>query len=151
MLEAPRPTNTREAIIFGVWSKGKLGPEAARAFLRHAYNVFYHDFANVDVKQGKFIWQVTYREALLSFRGAAMRYATKLKRLNATRKYTSRTSVAPEEAYSKYKQIINIQRNGTSSISPAFQQAINNAVEEANNAINLNHYQEHSYDRSGDR
>ena len=74
-----------------------------------------------------------------------------MKRLNATRKYTSRTSVAPEEAYGKYEQIVNIQRNGTSNISPAFHQAINNAIEQANNEINLQYHHAHRYDRSGER
>ena len=59
-------------------------PESARAFLRHAFNQFYHDFANVDVKGGQFFWEVTYREALLSFRNATLRYAVRLKRLKAS-------------------------------------------------------------------
>ena len=47
--------NTRNSIIFGVASNHKdLLPEPVRAFLRHAYNCFYHDFSNVDVKDAEF-------------------------------------------------------------------------------------------------
>ena len=36
------------------------------------------------------------------------------------------------------------KRNDTPNISPASHQTIYNAIEEANSAVNLNHYQEHS-------
>eukprot|EP00966_Prymnesium_polylepis_P017981 415076-Prymnesium_polylepis.1 len=38
-------------------SNKDLLPEPVRAFLRHAYNGFYHDFSDVDVKDAEFHWQ----------------------------------------------------------------------------------------------
>ena len=121
VLKAPRQHNATAAIIFGEWKVNTLGPEVARAFLRHAYNIFYHDFANVDIKKTRFIWQVTYREALLSFRNALLRYAVKLRQLHATRKYTSQTDQAPEEAYNRYPEVIKIrQPEGNHALHSSF-------------------------------
>ena len=36
------------------------------------------------------------------------------------------------------------KRNGAPNISPASHQTMYNTIEEANNAVNLNQYQEHS-------
>ena len=36
------------------------------------------------------------------------------------------------------------KRNGAPNISPAYHQTMYNAIEEANNAVNLNQYQERS-------
>ena len=73
ILDAPRPTKIEPAIILGLQSPTELLPEDARAFLRHAFNHFYHDFANVDLKGHIFNWQYVYRNALLSFRDALLR------------------------------------------------------------------------------
>ena len=68
VLQAPDAPNATKAIIFGQWTQTELGPEDARAFLRHAYGEFYpHDFSNVDLKDHTFVWQYTYRNALLAF------------------------------------------------------------------------------------
>ena len=40
-----------------------LLPESSRAFLRHVYGCFYHDFSNVDVKGTQFHRQITLRNA----------------------------------------------------------------------------------------
>ena len=54
---APRPNDYTKAIIFGMWGL-ELGPESARAFLRHAFGFFYKDFSDVDLKEGKsFYWE----------------------------------------------------------------------------------------------
>ena len=55
-------------------SPNELLPEDSRAFLRHAYNQFYHDFSNVDLKDTNFYWHLTFSSALKSFRLAALRY-----------------------------------------------------------------------------
>ena len=134
-LKAPNPHDKRDAIIFGIWSHGTLGPEIARAFLRHAYNVFYHDFSNVDVKGGRFIWQVTFREALYFFRNAVLRYAVKLRQLHSTRIYTNLTNRAPQSAYDKYPEVIQIQPTGAHKLTDDFQNAIDTAINDANTAI----------------
>ena len=82
----------------GVASNNKdLLPEPVRAFLRHAYDCFYHDFSNVDVKDAESHWQTTYCNAVESFRNAVLRYGTKLKILYTTRKYSTLQGIAPEE------------------------------------------------------
>ena len=41
-------TSRPRAIIFNQEKEDKMLPEAACAFIRHAFNIFYHDFANVE-------------------------------------------------------------------------------------------------------
>ena len=135
VLKAPNPQDKRVAIIFGIWSHNTLGPEIARAFLRHAYNVFYHDFSNVDVKNGRFIWQVTFREAIYSFRNAVLRYAVRLRQLHYTRIYTNLTNQAPQEAYDRYPEVVHIEPAGKHKLTDAFQKAIDAAIDDANTAI----------------
>ena len=72
VLHTPRTPNPERAIILGLWTRQDLGPEIARAFLRHAFGCFYDDFSNVDLNDKVFLWQVTFHTALLSFRSAAL-------------------------------------------------------------------------------
>ena len=84
----------------------------------------------------RFVWQVTYREALLSFRSALLRYAVKLRQLYATRKYTSSTNQAPAEAYTRYPEVIRIRNpEGNHALTPSFQQEIDRAINIANAAV----------------
>ena len=46
--------------------------------------------------------------------------------------------------YAKSANITNIKRNGSPNVSPASHQTMYNAIGEANNAVDLNHYQEYS-------
>ena len=73
VLQAPDAPRTTNAIIFGQWTQTDLGPEDARAFLRHAYGQFYHDFSNVDLKDHTFVWQYTYRAPGFPRRGTSLR------------------------------------------------------------------------------
>ena len=82
-------------------------PEAACAFIRHAFNIFYHDFANVD-KGHTFIWQKVYYRALKSFRRAAMRYAGKIRLQHTHRIYTDLTAEVSEESRKRFERIIEI-------------------------------------------
>ena len=100
------------AIIFCIGSPTTLLPEAARAFLRHAYNQFYHDFANVDLKQIPFHYEVTYASALRSFRNAVYRYGMNFRKLFNTRKHSTLQGVAPEETRDKYPKLITIGIEG---------------------------------------
>ena len=56
VLGCERPIRVPEAIIFGLQnvSKQKMFGTTAPAFLRHAYECFYHDFANVDLQGSAF-------------------------------------------------------------------------------------------------
>ena len=70
VLEAPDMTDRPErAVIFNQDKETNMLPEAARAFIRHAFNIFYHDFANVE-KGHIFVWQkVYYTEPSQPFEG----------------------------------------------------------------------------------
>ena len=92
-----RPLRVPEAIIFGLQNarKGELLEEDALAFLRHVYNCFYHDFANVDLKNH---WQLTYVRGIKSFRNAVLRYGMQHSILFSTRYMTNLKDTAQEEA-----------------------------------------------------
>jgi len=131
VLQAPYTPRPDKAIAFGQWTQTELGPEDARAFLRHAYGQFYHDFSNVDLKDHKFVWQYTYRDALLTFRDAALRYAHRIKVLHATRIYSTLPETTPLEARERYPNIMTINADGSSKLTSAFQKAIDDAKAEA--------------------
>ena len=102
-------------------------PEAACALIRHAFNIFYHDFANVD-KGHTFIWQKVYYRALKSFRRAAMRYAGKIRLQHTHRIYTDLTAEVSEESRKRFEQIIEIDTTGVSGLMPDFKDAITTAL-----------------------
>ena len=58
VLHAPHTHHVARAVILGLWTRQDLGPEIARAFLRHAFGCFYNDFSNVDLNEKVFLWQV---------------------------------------------------------------------------------------------
>ena len=98
ILEAPDMTDRPErAIIFNQDKDRNMLPEAACAFIRHAFNIFYHDFANVE-KGHIFVWQKVYYRALTAFRRAAMRYAGKIRLQHAHRIYPDLTAEVSEES-----------------------------------------------------
>ena len=102
-------------------------PEATCAFIRHAFNIFYHDFANVE-KGHIFIWQKVYYRALTSLRRAAMRYAGKIRLQHTHRIYTDLTAEVSEESRNKFEQIIEIDTTGVSGLMPDFKDAITAAL-----------------------
>jgi len=131
--------DTREAIMFGTCSiTGKLLPDTARAFLRHAFNCFYHDFANVDVKEAKFHWQMTYCDAVESFRNAVHRYGMRLKILYNTRHHSTLNGIAPKEARERYPNLITIGEFGDATLTSGFKRAIVEA-----HTLELNYTQSH--------
>ena len=127
-LDAPDMTRQVErAIIFNQEKEDKMLPEAACAFIRHAFNIFYHDFANVD-KGHIFVWQKVYYRALTSFRRAAMRYAGKIRLQHTHRIYTDLTAEVSEESKRKFEQIIEIDTTGVSGLTSDFKDAITAAL-----------------------
>ena len=129
ILGAPTDTVTgvERAIIFNQDKKKDMLPEAACAFIRHAFNAFYHDFANVE-KGHIFIWQKVYYRALTSFRRAATRYAGKIRLQHTHRIYTDLTAEVSEESRKKLEQIIEIDTTGVSGLMPDFKDTITAAL-----------------------
>ena len=105
VLGAPTPNYTHEAIILGMANGTTLLPEDSRAFLRHVYNHYYHDFANVEIKDSAFHPITTFDRAIRYFRDAAYRYGMKMKILYASRKYTTVKGTAPKEARERYPSL----------------------------------------------
>ena len=129
VLEAPDMVDKLErAIIFNQDQKKDTLQEAACAFIRHAFNAFYHDFANVEKGQHIFVWQKVYYRALASFRRAATRYAGEIRLQHTHRIYTDLTAEVSEECRKKFEQIIDIDTTGVSGLMPDFKDAITAAL-----------------------
>jgi|EP00966_Prymnesium_polylepis_P333896 hypothetical protein len=137
-LEAETPTKLPEAIIFTLVDKEELLPEDSRAFLRHAYNQFFHDFSNVDLKDTNFYWHLTFSSALKSFRLAALRYGMKDRILYSTRRYTNLVQEAPEEARKRFPSVVEVSNDGAFSLNPTFAAAVNAAEKEADDWMGAN-------------
>ena len=135
ILGAPPPMVHSLAIAFGQWRRhddpDPLGPEDARAFLRHVFNHLYHDFANVDLKRSTFKWQRTYLSALITFREAARRRGQTFKHLYASRKFTSLPGLPPEDELKAFPNVIRCPPGGTPRVNPAIDAEIDRAREEA--------------------
>ena len=135
LLWSTLPRNIREAIIFGLGDNDELLPEAARAFLRHAYNCFYHDFANVELKDAAFHWQLTFNASVISFRNAVLRYARRITLLFNTRLHTNLQGVVPLEARERYPALINISIEGEFALKNPFKTAIADAQKAADDHL----------------
>ena len=131
VLLAPKPVSDWHAVIFGQWKRSDdpdpLGPEAARAFLRHAFNVFFHDFCNVTHKNIPFQWESTYLRALLSLKSAVLRRGKTFAVLYANRSNTSLPEEIAEEDRDKFPQLLRVRPQGKFEIAPAFLNEIDRA------------------------
>ena len=126
-LEAPNPNSQyHRFIIFNQENYDTMLPEAACAFIRHAFNIFYHDFANVE-KGFMFIWQRVYYRALTSFRSAVRRYSGKIRLQHTHRLHTSLTEVVSEDNRKKFTSVVSIDQQGNSTLSTSFTAAIDQA------------------------
>ena len=112
----------------------RLGPEDARAFLRHAFDAFYHDFADVDMKQQKFIWQCTFHNALKSLESAVLRRARQIRLQYVNRKYSTLEKNVPPEELTRFENLIGIDATGIATAAPPFVRAIADAAHAAKTA-----------------
>ena len=111
--------------------RDSLMPEAARAFLRHAYGKFYSDFSNVDLKQTKFHWKYTFRNALLSFKDAVLRRGRQMQLLHTHRRYTRLQGEVPEEERERFAALIKVYPGGGFSLTTEFERAVQRAIDDA--------------------
>ena len=105
--------------------------EEARAFMRHLFNHFYHDFSNVDMKGLSFQWQQTYVSALITFREAARRRGQTFKHLFANRKFTNLPGLPPEDELKAFPTVIHCPPGGSPRVNPAIDAEIDRARAEA--------------------
>ena len=122
-------------IIFGLQNvnKQKMFCTAALAFLRHAYECFYHDFANVDLQGSAFYWQLTFSRALKSFRNAVLRYGMQHRILFNTRHFTNLVDTAPQEACERFASVIDIGEGGDFALQPVLVDAVVDAEQHGAN------------------
>ena len=65
VLGLPRIQKIESLIIFNE-IRGKIVPTEACAFIRHAFNAFYRDFAMVDTHNTPFVWKRTFIRAMIT-------------------------------------------------------------------------------------
>ena len=111
-------------IIFNT-SSGKLVSTEARAFIRHAVNCFYRDFAMVDTHDRAFTWELTFADALHSFRRAVLAWAQTIRVFTTIRRHTSQKKQVPAETLRKFEKLVIFSDMGyTFTLTPAFTHAI---------------------------
>jgi hypothetical protein len=120
VLKAPNSPNVARAIILGLWTPTELGPEDARAFLRHAFGAFYKDFAKVDILKTPFVWEATFLRAILSFQNAIGRRAQQIRYQYIRRTYSSLKNQVPREERERYPNLAKIDPTGILTLSPTF-------------------------------
>ena len=115
-------------VIFNLGRDNQLLPEAARAFIRHAFGVFYRDFTLVETGHHKFVPVYTYRDAVISFRTAVLDYGQTIQDFRTKRQYTVQKKRVPLEALEKYPQLISFdERHYTFQLTAEFTNAIKTA------------------------
>ena len=120
-------TSIERAIIFNQANPKEMLPAAACAFIRHAFNCFYHDFANVD-KGHAFTRERVYYDALISFRSAVLRHAHRIRLLYVHRVRTSLPETVSEEDREKFECVVTISPTGKSTLNTTFTAAIDAAL-----------------------
>ena len=99
----------------------------ACAFIRHAFNCFYHDFANVD-KGHAFVRERVYYDALIAFRSAVLRHAHHMRLLYVHRVRTSLPETVSEEDRETFECVVIISPTGKATLSTTFTAAIDAAL-----------------------
>ena len=128
ILQAPdMRTAIERAIIFNQANPKDMLPTAACAYIRHAFNCFYHDFANVD-KGHTFTWQRVYYDSLISFRSAVLRHAERMRRMHTHRVHTSLPEEVSQEDRDKFECVIKIDPHGNATLNSVFTAAIDAAL-----------------------
>ena len=117
-------TRLDKLIIFNT-IQNELVPTEACAFIRHAFNHFYRDFAMVDTHDKAFVWQNTLNRTMQGFRNAVLAYGESIKSFLANRTHTAQKKQVPDEALTIFSKLITFQGGGRQyNLTPAFQDAI---------------------------
>ena len=113
------------AVILGVnRSTMKLLSEPTRAFLRHAFGIYYRDAVNVAKHGTTLLVESTFHGALKSFRNALLRYAYAIRLLYVHRMRTNLTEQVPETTRKRYAPFLTMNADGTSAVSRAVTDAL---------------------------
>ena len=119
--DAPRPRPHRSCC------QPKTLNEASCAFFRHAVRWWYTALSRVHREGAIFVWQSTFYTPLTKFREAVIRYAVQIRRHYIHRKHTNFTEVVPATQRARFSTLLNIQQDGTYTLTDALTQAIQDA------------------------
>ena len=128
VLETPNEQYMARLIICNI-ARGEVVSTEACAFIRHAVNCFYRDFAMVDTHDKKFTWQLTFADAMHSFRSAVFTWAQTIRIFTAARRYSGKKKKqVPLETLQRFDKLVTFSKGGLSfGLTPQFQQAITSA------------------------
>ena len=89
----------------------------------------YRDFAMVDTHDKKFTWQITFADAMHSFRSAVFAWAQTIRTFTATRKYSGKKKKqVPRDTLERFDKLVTFSGGGlTFGLTPQFKQAITHA------------------------
>ena len=131
VLGLPRVQRIDRLIIFNEIG-GSIVTTAACAFIRHAFNTFYRDFAMVDTHHKPFDWQRTFNGAMLSYQRAVFAWAESIKVFTTHRRYTRQTRQVPEDTLHKFPKLVTFTGNGLAyHLTSEFKKAVHDAAEAA--------------------
>ena len=106
MLGAPDEKYLDRLFIFNT-PRGKLISTDACAFIRHAVNCFYRDFAMVDTHDRAFVWERTFEDAMRSYRNAVLAWAQSIRVFTAIRRYTNQKKQVDSRTFKMYGESLD--------------------------------------------
>ena len=111
-------------IIFNT-SRGAMISAEACAFIRHAVNCFYRDFAMVDTHDRAFTWERTFMDAMHSYRRAVLAWAQSIRVFTTVRRYTNQKKRVSEDTLRKFDKLVTFSDYGTTfMLTPGFKHEI---------------------------
>ena len=122
-IKVPNEFYIPKLIILNI-SRGNLISTEARAFIRHAFNAFYRDFAMVDTHNKPFNWKKTFKRAMTTYRQAILRWATSIRIFRAWRQNTSRTKNVPLETLRLFPTLVTFNNNYGFTLTATLRAAI---------------------------
>ena len=119
-------------IIFNT-IRNEMASTETCAFVRHAVNCFYRDFAMVDTHDKTFTWQLTFADTVHSFRNAVYRWAETIRIFTAVRRYSNKKKKnVPLDTLNRFNTLVTFSDAGLYfKLTPQFQQAITRADADA--------------------
>ena len=125
VLGAPYQQHLAWLIIFNAVRPRRMASVEACAFIRHAVNCFYRDFAMVDTHDRAFTWERTFADAVHSFRNAVLAWAQSIRVFTTLRRHTNRKKRVAEDTLKQFGTLVTFSDQGyTFALTPAFKQAI---------------------------
>ena len=124
VLGEPHARRIDHLIIFNTISGAMISTDAC-AFIRHAVNCFYRDFAMVDTHDRAFTWELTFADAMHSFRSAVFAWAQSIRVFTTIRRHTNQKKQVPSATLQQFYKLVTFTDHGyTFALTPTFRHAI---------------------------